>query len=61
MYWWSDDNIEIVEINGNLYALYGWNGEEYNHCWKCADRYTVIDEDIRNSIREREVNYEIIK
>ena len=51
MYWWLDKNIEIVEINGELYALYGWNGEKYNHCWKCADRYNAIDEDIEYVIK----------
>lgn len=25
---------EIVEINGKRYALYGWNGERYLHCWE---------------------------
>ena len=51
MYWWTGDNIEIVEIEGKLYALYGWNGETYNHCWECADRYTVIDEKTEYTIR----------
>lgn len=51
MYWWTGDNIEIVEINNRLYALYGWNGEAYYHCWECADRYTVIDEKIEYVIK----------
>ena len=41
MNWWSDSSIEIVEIEGDLYALNGWNGEKYLHCWKCIDRFTA--------------------
>ena len=26
-YWWNDKSIELVEIDGEVYALYGWNGE----------------------------------
>lgn len=39
--WWNDNSIEIVEIDGELYALYGWNGEKWLHCWKCIDRFTA--------------------
>lgn len=42
--WWSDDSIEIVKINDKMYALYGWNGERYLHCWECIDRFTVVDD-----------------
>lgn len=38
---WSDTDIEVVEIDGALYALDGWNGEKYLHCWKCIDRFTA--------------------
>lgn len=34
--WWNDRNIELVEVQNNVYALYGWNGESYGHCWKCT-------------------------
>ena len=33
--WWSDSSIEMMQIEGNVYALYGWNGEKYINCWKC--------------------------
>lgn len=38
-YWWADNNIEMVEINGSVYALYGWNGDRYTKCWKCFGKY----------------------
>lgn len=38
---WFDSDIDIVEIDGELYALDGWNGEKYLHSWKCVDRFTA--------------------
>ncbi len=35
--YWNDNTIDIVEIDGEMYALYGWNGEEFYHCWKVLD------------------------
>lgn len=43
--WWNNNDIEIVEIDGELYALNGWNGEKWVHCWKCIDRFTAAEED----------------
>lgn len=40
-YWWTGDNIEMVEVNGQAYALYGWNGEEYDDCWKCSGEHLL--------------------
>lgn len=34
--WWSERNIDLVEIEGEVYALYGWNGESYLESWKCT-------------------------
>lgn len=34
--WWNDSNIELVEIENEVYALAGWNGESYNNSWKCS-------------------------
>lgn len=51
MYWWTGDNIEIVEIEGKLYALYGWNGEKYLHCWECIDKYTAVDSEEEYEIK----------
>ena len=59
--WWNDNSIELVEINGKIYALYGWNGEEYLHCWECADRYTAVDDGIEYEIKPiYNEDYEII-
>lgn len=33
--WWNDKSIDLVEIDGKVYALYGWNGEEWTQCWEC--------------------------
>lgn len=43
--WWTGDNIEIYEIDGELVALYGWNGEQWTDCWRCTDRYTAADDE----------------
>lgn len=34
--WWNDHEIPLWRIEGEVYALYGWNGEEYRHCWKVS-------------------------
>ena len=49
--WWSDNNIELVKINGKIYALDGWNGEKYLHCWECIDRFTAANDNIEYEIR----------
>lgn len=38
---WSGTDIDIVIIGGKLYALNGWNGEKYLHCFECADRWNA--------------------
>ena len=48
--WWNSDN-EIVNIDGTLYALNGWNGEKYLHCWKCIDEFTADSDDKEYEIR----------
>lgn len=48
--WWSDNSIELAEIDEKIYALYGWNGEKYLCCWKCIDRYEAIDDGIEYEI-----------
>lgn len=37
--WWADREIELVEINREVYALYGWNGKKWTKCWKCTGEY----------------------
>jgi len=39
--WWNDSSIELVEIDGEVYALGGWNGERYGNCWKCTGKYNM--------------------
>lgn len=35
--WWNDDSIEVVEINGRMIALDGWNGNIWAHCWEVEE------------------------
>lgn len=35
-HWWADKSIGLIEINGKVYALSGWNGEKYLECWECT-------------------------
>ena len=41
---WNNKEIEVVEINGRWFALYGWNGEAYLDCWE-TDEHTFSKED----------------
>ncbi|HZH58264.1 MAG TPA: hypothetical protein VEY70_01515 [Metabacillus sp.] len=34
--WWNDHNVKLIEIDGTVYALHGWNGEEFTDCWECV-------------------------
>lgn len=44
--WWNDKEIELVEIDGKVYALNGWNGEKYLDSWEVAKNdYTDIIND----------------
>ena len=38
---WTGDPIKMMEIDGDIYALSGWNGEKFLDCWKCLDEWTV--------------------
>ncbi|MEG1519624.1 MAG: hypothetical protein RR458_01430 [Clostridia bacterium] len=39
--WWNSDEIQLIKFNeghihaGRVFALHGWNGEEYVKCWEC--------------------------
>lgn len=50
--WWQGvdhrPEIELVRINGGIYALYGWNGEEWTDCWRVSqrDHWKVMEDDI---------------
>lgn len=39
--WWNDRNIDLVEVEGRIYALSGWNGECYLKCWECTGEYNM--------------------
>ena len=39
--WWNDSSVDLVEIDGTVYALNGWNGEEFTDCWKCSGEYNM--------------------
>ena len=43
-YWMNDGNHEIIKLNGRFYALSGWNGEEYGHCWECQTKAKAKDD-----------------
>ena len=48
---WNGTDIDVVKIDGALYALNGWNGEKYLHCWKCIDRFTAAPDGEEYEIR----------
>ena len=35
--WWNDSSIEVVEIEGRMIALDGWNGEKWLDCWEVEE------------------------
>lgn len=35
---WLDTEILVFEIDGEFYALNGWDGEKYTRCWACTCR-----------------------
>lgn len=49
--WGPDKMIDLVNIGGKIYSLYGWNGESYVDCWLCLDRFTPAPDDRKYTIR----------
>ena len=43
---WNNGEIDVVEINGRLFALHGWNGETWLRCWECLDKWTMASEKV---------------
>lgn len=41
---WNNGEIDMVEIDERLFALYGWNGETWLRCWECLDKWTATSE-----------------
>lgn len=35
--WWENRDIELLDYNGEIFALYNWNGDSYLDCWKVED------------------------
>ncbi len=48
---WIDTDIDVVEINGEFYALHGWNGEKYTEAWKCIDRFTAAEDSKKYEVK----------
>lgn len=48
---WNNKEIEVVKIDGRWFALYGWNGEMYSHCWEVDENTFAL---------KNEQEYEII-
>lgn len=49
-YWNNNGTTPVVKIDGELYALHGYNGEKYLHCWKCLDCLTEAEDNIEYEI-----------
>ena len=41
---WSDSDIDIIKIGNRFFALNGWNGSDYGHCWECKTKAKVMDD-----------------
>lgn len=38
----SNPDVELIRLsNGNVYALYGWNGERFLHCWQVDSKFMI--------------------
>jgi len=35
---WCNEAIEIVDIDGRLFTLYGWRGGKWLQCWEIKDK-----------------------
>ena len=41
---WSGSDIDIIKIGNRKFALFGWNGDSYGHCWECKSSTEVMDD-----------------
>lgn len=48
--WWNDKNTEMYEIEDDVYALYGWNGETFTESWRCTGELNMDASEERYSI-----------
>lgn len=37
--WWNDSSINLIKKNKKVFALNGWNGEEFGDCWQVVGKY----------------------
>mgnify|MGYP001293281079 CR=1 FL=1 len=57
--WWNSNNIELMKIDGEVFALHGWNGESFLNCWKVLDdELTRASEENYTITPHYEFNYE---
>ncbi len=49
--WWNSNSIELVRVDGEVYALNGWNSERYLDCWKCSGNFFMDASDERYTLR----------
>ena len=44
-YLWNNKEIEIIEHNGEFFALNDWNGEKWLNAWKVKDKngYDILE------------------
>lgn len=50
-YWLGNLDIPVYRVGGQLYALDGWNGEEYTRCWKCIGPLEADPDDRTYTLR----------
>lgn len=39
--WMGNNEIPLYRIDGEVYALYGWNGVDCGNCWKCTGEFNL--------------------
>lgn len=46
--WWNSRDVDLIEKDGTIYALHGWNGESYTESWQVVGRTESVGKfDIR--------------
>lgn len=38
---WKNTSVPLVEINGTVYVLNGWDGKVFTHCWIYNEEATI--------------------
>ncbi len=42
---WCNGDIDIIKVGNRNFALFGWNGESYGHCWECKSQTETVGDD----------------